>query len=415
MTTEAGAAARAGTPTTPVDTQTRTQTLAVIAALAAGVIGGCAFAKMSPALPLLKHEFGLTLVQAGWLASVFNALAMLSAIFFGVFSDRVGALRFCLAGLACVAAGGTLGALSPDTIVLIVSRLIEGLGFIAIIVSAPGLIVAAIAPERRGLVFGFWSSYMPLGSALVLATSPLAIAAAGWRGIWAAVALAAAACALLLFSQRRHYAEVSRGTRRSLASIRASLAQPVPWWLGLAFALYTVQNVGVFLWLPTYLIETRGISPTNAALLGALSIFVNCFGNVLGGWLVQRKVPRGRIIGAAFIVAGVLFVGMFSAVLPDGARYALVLIYNAACGVIPAAALSGGARYARSPAEVGSIQGLIVQLTNVGIFFGPPLIATVVTYAHSWDAALWVMLAAAAAGLAVSRVIARYERCEQRA
>lgn len=388
----------------------RTHTLALIAALAAGVIAGCAFAKMAPALPLLKKELALTLVQAGWLASTFNALALVSAIFFGVFSDRIGALRSCLFGLACMVAGGTLGALSPGTGVLIASRLVEGLGFIAIIVSAPSLIVAATAPQKRGLAFGFWSSYMPFGSALVLAASPLAIAAAGWRGIWFAVSLAAAACAVLLYSQRRHYGGTSGGARRSLASIRASLTQPVPWWLGAAFALYTVQNVGVFLWLPTYLIETRGMSTTDASLLGALSIFVNVFGNVAGGWLIQRGVPRGRIIGTAFIVAGALFTGMFSAALPDGARYALVLLYNISCGVIPAAALSGGARYARSPAEVGSIQGLIVQITNVGIFFGPPVIAAAVTYAHSWDAALWVMLAAAVAGFAVSRVIAYYER-----
>jgi predicted MFS family arabinose efflux permease len=251
---------------------------------------------------------------------------------------------------------------------------------------------------------------MPFGSALVLATSPLAIAAAGWRGIWIAVAFAAAACALLLYSQRRHFSGIAGGTRRSLANIRASLAQPVPWWLGTAFALHTVQNIGVFLWLPTYLIETRGMPPTEAALLSALSIFVNCFGNVLGGWLIQRRVPRGRIIGAAFIATAFLFAGMFSAALPDGARYALVLVYNIACGVIPAAALSGGARYARSTAEVGAIQGLIVQITNVGIVFGPPAVAAVVTYAHSWDAALWVMLIVAAAGVGVSRVIAHYER-----
>lgn len=398
MSTEAGAAAP------------RTQLLALVAALAAGVIAGCAFAKMSPALPLLKKELALTLVQAGWLASAFNALAMLSAIVFGVLSDRAGSLRFCLMGLACMAVGGTVGAFSPGTATLIVSRLIEGMGFIAIIVSAPSLVVAATAPAQRGLAFGFWSSYMPFGSALVLATSPLAIAIAGWRGIWAAVAVAALACALLLYSQRRHYATPAAGPRRSLAGIRASLGHPVPWWLGAAFALYTVQNVGVFLWLPTYLMETRGMSATNASLLGALSIFVNCFGNVAGGWLIQRGVPRGRIIAGAFIAAGLLFVGMFSAALPDGARYALVLLYNASCGVIPAAALSGGARYARSPAEVGAIQGLIVQITNVGIFFGPPLIAAAVTFGGSWDAALWVMLGAATAGFAVSRVIAHYER-----
>ena len=48
---------------------------AVFAALFAGVVGGFAFGKMSPALPLLKDAFGLSLIQSGWLVAAFNALA----------------------------------------------------------------------------------------------------------------------------------------------------------------------------------------------------------------------------------------------------------------------------------------------------------------------------------------------------
>jgi MFS family permease len=42
----------------------------------------------------------LSLVTAGWLVSMFNLIAVTSAIFLGVLADRVGALRFCYAGLA---------------------------------------------------------------------------------------------------------------------------------------------------------------------------------------------------------------------------------------------------------------------------------------------------------------------------
>jgi len=67
-------------------------------------------------------------------------------------------------------------------------------------------------------------------------------------------------------------------------------------------------------------------------------------------------------------------------------------------------------RYARSPAELGAIQGLIVNITHIGIFVGPPLVAASVTWGGSWDAVLWVMLACAAVGLAAAAAIARYER-----
>src|SRR5215470_2772549 len=228
---------------------------AVFAALFAGVVGACAFGKASPALPLLKSEFGLSLIEAGWLVSVFNALAACGAIVFGVFADRVGALRFCVSGLVAIAAGSALGALASGAGGLIASRLLEGLGFLAVIVSAPGLIAAATAPARAGIAFGLWSAYMPLGVSLIIAASPPLLERFGWRGAWGLVALAAAACALLLAAERRHYSGVTRGARRSLASLGASLSQPVPWLLGIAFAVYAIQHVTLMVWLPTYLLE----------------------------------------------------------------------------------------------------------------------------------------------------------------
>src|ERR1700693_314796 len=135
---------------------------AVLTALFAGVVGGCAFGKMSPALPMLKEEFGLSLIEAGWLVSAFNALAAASAIFFGVFCDRIGALRFCIAGALFMAAGGLLGALVYSAPLFIASRFLEGMGFIAVIVSAPGLIVAAAGADRPGLGFGVWVASLSL-------------------------------------------------------------------------------------------------------------------------------------------------------------------------------------------------------------------------------------------------------------
>ncbi|HET7764259.1 MAG TPA: MFS transporter [Burkholderiales bacterium] len=382
---------------------------AVFAAIFAGVVGACAFGKMSPALPLLKEEFGLTLIQSGWLVSSFNAIAATGAIAFGVFADRIGALRFCVAGVLAIGAASALGAFVHGAGWLIASRLVEGLGFLAVVVSAPGLIAAATAPDRRGVAFGLWSTYLPLGVSLVVASSPLLLPGFGWRGVWVLVGIAAAACAALLLSQSRSYAG-SAGGHRSLASLRQSLAQPVPWLLGLAFAAYAIQHMALIVWLPTYLLDTRGLAGAVAALLTALAVFANCFGNVLGGWLIQHDIPRGRIIAATFAVTSLAFVGIFSSGLPDALRYALAVFYSFITGMVPAAALSAGMRYARSPAEFGSIQGLIVNVTHIGIFFGPPLVAASVTYGGSWDAALWVMLGCAAVGLASAAAIGRYER-----
>jgi predicted MFS family arabinose efflux permease len=244
----------------------------------------------------------------------------------------------------------------------------------------------------------------------VIVASPLLLPGFGWRGVWVMVGLAAFVCAAMLLAQSRPYAGVAGGERRSLASLGQSLAQPVPWLLGLAFAAYAIQHMTLIVWLPTYLLETRGIAGAPAALLTALAVFVNCFGGVLGGWLIQRDIPRGIIIGATFAVTSLAFVGIFAAGLPDVLRYALAVFYSFITGTVPAAALSAGMRYARSPAEIGAIQGLIVNVTHLGIFFGPPLVAASVTYGGSWDSVLWVMLGCAAVGLASAAAIGRHER-----
>lgn len=391
-----------------------THWLAVLAALGAGVVTGAAISKMSPALPLLQSEFGLSLIATGWLVSTFNTIALASAIFFGLFCDRAGALRFCLCGLACMIAGGVLGVFAPSAAWIIVSRVIEGAGYVAILVSAPGLIAAATAPMQRGLAFGLWGSHMPIGGVAVLLASPVLFAAFGWRAVWTMVAVFAALVMAFLASQSRQFTGMHAGTPRSLASIRGSLAQPVPWLLGVVFAVYTLQFYAIMMWLPTYLLQTRSADATTAALLTALFVLTNAFGNVMGGWFMHLHVPRGRIIGVTFAITTMAFLGIFADGLPDAARFACVLAYGFISGNIPPAVLSGGVRYARSPSEAGSIQGLIVQISNVGIFAGPPLIAAAVTHGGGWGAALWVILAAATIGLAGSFAIARLEAPRRR-
>ena len=382
---------------------------AVLAAIAAGIVLGATISKISPALPLLQSELGLSLIASGWLVSTFNIIALGSALLVGLICDRAGGLRVCLFGLACIVAGGALGVYAASTAWIIASRVVEGAGYVAILVSGPGLIAAASAPEQRGLAFGLWGTHMPIGGVAVLLASPLLFAAFGWRAVWATVAVFAALVMAFLVFQRRRYASVHAGEPRSLASIRASLALPMPWLLGVAFAAYTLQFYAIMMWLPTYLLQTRSAGATTSALLTALFVLVNAFGNIMGGWFLHRNVPLGHIIGVTFAITTVAFLGIFADGLADTTRFACVLAYGFITGNIPPAVSYASVRHARSPSEAGSFQGVIVQIANIGIFAGPLLIAAAVTYGGSWSAALWVILGAAAIGIGASIAIARLE------
>jgi MFS family permease len=383
---------------------------AVAAALASGILAAACVGNMPSALPLLQGELQLTLFASSWLVSMFNLIGLGLAMTFGLAADRIGADRLCLLGLAGLALGGLAGAAAGSSAVLLASRVVEGAGFVAVAVSAPALIAAATAPGERGLTLGIWSSYLPVGASLALACSPLLLAGIGWRGEWTAIAILTLAGMLWVARLRHRYDGVRGGARRSFADIRGALKQPVPWLLGIAFAAYTTQFYIVVVWLPTYLVSVRGAGLTQSALVTAVVVAANVAGTFYGGHLLHRHVPRGRMLIGGFLAIGFTTSGIFAPFLADGGRLAATIAYSAVAGVIPAAVLSASARYARSPAEAGTIQGLIVQISNLGTFLGPPLSAAVVTWTGRWESAFGVLLLCTAIGLALGAVILRYER-----
>lgn len=393
----------------PTESASRTRWAAVAAAFATGIICGFYVGKMPSALPLMKAEFGLSLVTTGWVMSMFNVVAMAGAVIFGLAADRIGALRINFAGLASLLAGGLLATFAASSMGLLVARALEGLGFVAIVVSAPALILTATHASQRGLVLGIWSIYMPAGASVALAANPYLLPQIGWRGVWLAVALLTVLVIAMVAFNRGAYDGLARGRARSAREVAHAITRPMPFLLGAAFALYALQMFAIMTWLPTYLAETRGIGLHGAAFATAAFVAANMTGCIVGGFLVHRNIGRGKLFGVTFAILGALTV-VILAVPIDAIRFAAVLSLSAIAGVIPAASLSGAARYAESPGETGIVQGLVVQVANLGNLLGPPLAALVVEWTGRWDAIPFLLLAATGLGLVVAGATALAER-----
>jgi predicted MFS family arabinose efflux permease len=387
----------------------RTSWPAVAAALAAGVAAAGYAGKLPPALPALKDEFGLSLVAAGWVVSIFNTIAAAAAVAFGLGADRIGALRFAAGAVALLAAGGVAGAFAPSGGWLLASRVVEGAGFLALTVSLPALIFSATAPADRRLTLGLWSSYMPFGMAITMVAAPLVLAWVGWRGLWLAVVGAMLACAGALFVQAGRNPRPPR-SGRTLRAIAEGLRQPGPWWAACAMGCYTAQWTAVMVWLPTFLVQTRGVSLAAASLVTAAVVAANVPGTLTGTWLLQRHVPRGPLICAAAVAMAVTGIGIFADAAPDWLRLGSCFAFSYLSGVTPPATFTSTQTYARSPSQVASLQGLLMQVSNLGQLVGPPAVAAVVSATGRWGDAVYVMLAAAACGFVAGVVVTRHER-----
>ncbi|OFZ90902.1 MAG: hypothetical protein A2W21_07205 [Betaproteobacteria bacterium RBG_16_66_20] len=381
---------------------------AIWAVFSAGLICGAYVTKVAPSLPLQRAELGLTLVESGFIATMFNVMGGLVGMLAGTMCDRYGHRRLGLAGLAILALSGLLGAMAWNFPVLLAARFFEGIGFILFTVAATTLMASAAAgPRDRAKALGLWSAYMPTGGGLALLAAPPLIAAWGWRGLWVLLALGAAACFVLA---ARYAPTPKYGGIASMRLVAESLAQRGNIIFALLFMLYVSQWSSVMIWLPTFLVDERGASQALAAWLTALMVLVNVPGNIGGGWLLSRGVRRGPLVVAASAVMALCSAGMLSDALPGGARYALCLLFSACAGVIPASIFSGIALHAKTPQHIATANGLAMQASQAGQFFGPIALAWLASHFGGWGATLWAMLALAAGVAFCGFALARIER-----
>src|SRR5258708_29282280 len=141
--------------------------------------------KVPPALPQLRAELGLSLVESTFIVTTFNVLGMLVGVLAGMLSDRFGRKRLALTGLVLMAVGGAVGAMVQGFMPLLVSRFVEGVGFILFALPAPALMSTMSAHARDpAKAPGPWSAHIPTRRTHPLPAAPLVHAARLLCALW---------------------------------------------------------------------------------------------------------------------------------------------------------------------------------------------------------------------------------------
>ena len=378
----------------------------------AGVVAALHIGKLPPAIPVLRDALGLTLVQAGFLLSLVQLAGMTLGVVFGVVADTLGSRLSMTLGLVLLAIVSALGGLTQAVAPLMLLRAAEGFGFLLVVLPAPGLVRSLVEPHRASAMMGLWGAYMPLATALALLFGPLAIAAIGWRGWWAALAALSAAMAIWL----RHAVPAdippaaAASPLPSLARLRMTLAAPGPWLVAVSFAMYSGQWLAVIGFLPSIYVQS-GIAGAAAGVLTAVVAAGNMVGNIASGRLLQRGVAPARLLTIGFATMGLAatasFAGGGDAGLAPALRYAAVLLFSSVGGLIPATLFALAVRLAPSEGTLATTLGWVQQWSALGQFAGPPLVAAVASATGGWQWTWVVTGACSVAGLLLTIALRR--------
>lgn len=365
----------------------RTNRAAWLVVLAGGV-AALQVGKLPPALPALQAELGLTLVPSGFLLSMVQLAGLSMAVFMGLWADAMGLKRSMVRGLCLLALASGLGGWATSVAALLALRAIEGLGFLLVALPAPALIRRLVPPAQLPGMLGVWGAYMPTGTALALLAGPLFIPAWGWSAWWwcfAAVSLAMAAW-LWRSVPADPSAALGMAGQGACARLHRTLSTRGPWLVALTFAMYSGQWLAVVGFLPS-IYAAAGVSGAVLGVLTALAAAVNILGNMASGRLLQRGwAPRATLwwgFGAMALGSTVAFAAV-SEDLP-WLRYGGVLLFSGVGGLVPGTLFSLAVRLAPGEQQVATTVGWMQQLSALGQFIGPPVVAAVAASAGGWQ------------------------------
>jgi MFS family permease len=248
-------------------------------------------------IPLLHTERGLSLAEAGLIATAPNVGVLLTLILWGAATDRWGERIILVTGLV-VAVGGAVASIavaaSDNYVALSLAFALCGVGGAATSATSGRVVIGWFPPEKRGLAMGVRQTSLPLGFAVGALIVPLL--AAGGEIVpslivaGAVVAVAALASALFIVNPPRPARPVdAEGRPANPYRGDGTLAR-----IHLVSALLVVPQYALATFGLVWLITDQGWHPLAAGGVVAAAQLLGAGGRVAVGILSDRLGSRLR-------------------------------------------------------------------------------------------------------------------------
>lgn len=329
------------------------------------------YAAITPILPELSEEYGLSKTAAGVLAAAYPAGTFIGALPGGWMAARVGVRPTVLTGLGLLVISSLGFALGDDILVLDISRFVQGVGGAASWAGALGWMIGAAPRQRRGQYIGTALAAAVAGALF----GPVLGAAAGALGqepVFGAVAVLGLGLMVFSLQMQAQQPEGDSRLRTLIASLSDGRVAAGMWLTTLPGVLFgtlavlgplrlDVLGAGAAAIAAAFLVAAA-VEAAVAPLIGRLSDrrgrLVPSIIGVAGGGLMMALLPWPNSawgLGVLIVFAGPLIGLLYTpamAMLSDGADHAGVsqgfafALVNLAWATGQTAGAAGSARLA---------------------------------------------------------------------
>lgn len=360
------------------------------------------------AAPLMMKALGLSATRFGIAVSAFFWTYGLIQPFIGIAADRWPARRVLAAAVAGWAVATVLTSLVASLAMLVVLRLLLGLGEAALFPCTSKLIASHVPPERRGLANAVVAVGLALGPALGTLAGGIILARYGWRWVFfgfGVVTLGWVVPWVMLAARLPVAAPRTQAQRPS--PIGQLLSRRTLWIMGGAHALANYGFFFVAAWLPLYLVKSRGLSIPTMTLFATATYGAQALASLGWGQLADVMVRRGGspsavkrwlcVVAELGSVAGIAAIALANG---PAQLLAALIVMGVFLGCLPTMVFALGQIHAGARDAAGWI-GVQNAIGSVSGIVGPIVTGVIVDATGSFSGAFALAGVVCAAGAAV--------------
>lgn len=347
----------------------------------------CQF-KIPPLASWLFPAFhgALDAVSFGTLMSAISVIGVVLAFPAAFIARKVGLKNVILLSVACLGIGSAIGGISANLELLMVSRLLEGVGIGLIGVAAPSCVTIWFPRKMRGIALGIWTTWVPVGSVLAFNVVPALAIAGGWQLPFFAIAgvCVVAFVAFALVFTMPQGASADMGVEGSFKDSFKYLKNRRIWILGAVFFLFSFATIGIMnTYYNTFLETQLGMDAQRAAFLSSLIMAISIVAAPVTG-RISDKVSIGHkyIVGIVMMVI-LLPTAFFMFNSGSGAMTIMwvVIVLQGVGGGMCGGSLRPMAPIIMPQTAMGATMGMAVMqfCQNMGSAVGSPLFGAVMS------------------------------------
>ncbi|MEE0246274.1 MFS transporter [Ellagibacter isourolithinifaciens] len=369
--------------------------VAIIASILISVNNNKLPATASLVLPALGIDTGALSTLMSLNGYVGFVLAFVAATIIMKFGSKKSTLMV----LACALVGAVISAFAQSYELLVVGRLIEGVGYACIGTVVPVLVSEWFPPSKRGVPMGIFSVWVPLGSMFIMGTSGFFFNTAdpsSYHNVfWFVVVLMAIITVIWVVAVRNpqhSYLEDETDPNAPKPKVSEGFKSLSCWIAMIAFAAFSLGTACVMNFETLYMVQTMGMDQAAAnGMLNIANIAVVIGGVGIGFVLNAVKSNSGRlaILAVSSAVLGVCFALAYTV---GGAMLTpWLIVFGLSNGIVPAIFFTMVAEIAPRP-ELASVSS---TLMSCGQCVGGILFAAVgaVVAAAGWGACTGLLAA----------------------